>query len=77
MSFVFFSFSLHLYIYTIDIKKTKKMSFAAAPGVLQLQEKCRVFDRQYIKCVIRASTIARAVQNGYPVRFEFNEISHS
>ena len=49
----------------------------APPGVLQLAEKCRVYDRQYIKCVIRASTTARAVQNGYPVTFEFTEIAHS
>ena len=49
----------------------------APPGVLQLAEKCRVYDRQYIKCVIRASTIARAVQNDYPVKFEFTEIAHS
>ncbi|CAF0803811.1 unnamed protein product [Adineta ricciae] len=49
----------------------------APPGVLQLAEKCRVYDRQYIKCVIRASTIARAVQNDYPVKFEFTEMAHS
>ncbi|CAF3724536.1 unnamed protein product [Rotaria sordida] len=49
----------------------------AAPGVLQLVERCRVYDKQYIKCQIRAPTIARAIQNGYPPKFEFNEISHS
>jgi hypothetical protein len=53
------------------------MSFSAAPGTLQLAERCRVYDRQYIKCVIRAPIIARAVQNDYPAKFEFNEISHS
>ncbi|CAF4944463.1 unnamed protein product [Rotaria sp. Silwood1] len=49
----------------------------AAPGVLQLIERCRVYDKQYIKCRIRAPTIARAIQNDYPAKFEFNEISHS
>ena len=53
------------------------MYFSAAPGVLQLVERCRVYDKQYIKCRIRAPTIARAIQNGYPPKFEFNEISHS
>jgi hypothetical protein len=53
------------------------MSFSAAPGVLQLTERCRVYDRQYIKCVIRAPVIARAIQNDYPAKFEFNEIKHS
>jgi hypothetical protein len=53
------------------------MSVLAAPGVLQLAEKCRVYDRQYIKCIIRAPIIARAIQNDYPAKFEFNEISYS
>ncbi|CAF2574445.1 unnamed protein product [Rotaria sp. Silwood2] len=49
----------------------------AAPGVLQLIERCRVYDKQYIKCRIRAPIIARAIQNDYPAQFEFNEINHS
>ncbi|UJR27550.1 hypothetical protein I4U23_008832 [Adineta vaga] len=49
----------------------------APPGVLQLAEKCSVYDRQYIKCVIRAPNIARAVQNDYPPKFDFQEIAHS
>ncbi len=53
------------------------MPFSAAPGTLQLAARCRVYDRQYIKCVIRAPIIAPAVQNDYPAKFEFNEISHS
>jgi hypothetical protein len=32
-----------------------------------------VYDRQYIKCTIRAPVIARAIQNGFPEEFEFNE----
>ncbi|CAF4923973.1 unnamed protein product, partial [Rotaria socialis] len=40
-------------------------------------ERCRVYDRQYIKCLIRAPTIARAIQNDYPPKFEFHEISQS
>ncbi|CAF4650162.1 unnamed protein product [Rotaria socialis] len=47
----------------------------ASPGVFQLAERCRVYDRQYIKCLIRAPTIARAIQNDYPPKFEFHEIS--
>ncbi|CAF0919370.1 unnamed protein product [Adineta steineri] len=58
-------------------EKNPHMSFLAAPGVLQLAEKCRVYDRQYIKCVIRAPTIARAVQNDFPVRFDFKEAANS
>jgi len=53
------------------------MSFLAAPGVLQRSdERCQVYDRQYIKCIIRASNIATAIQNGYPPIFKFNEITH-
>jgi len=53
------------------------MSFLAAPGVLQLVDRCRVYDRQYIKCIIRATIIASAIQNGYPPIFEFDEMAHS
>lgn len=45
------------------------------PGVLQLVERCQVFDRQYIKCMIQASKIARAVMNDYPLKFQFQEIN--
>ncbi|CAM4811007.1 unnamed protein product [Rotaria magnacalcarata] len=48
-----------------------------SPGVLQLAERCRVYDRQCIKCLIRAPTIARAIQNDYPPKFEFHETSQS
>ena len=50
-------------------------STAATPGVLQLAERCQVFDRQFIKCAIRATKIARAVLNDYPLKFEFQEIN--
>ncbi len=52
------------------------MSFLAAPGVLQLTERCRVYDRQYIKCIIGAPIIAKAIQNGYPPNFKFKEMNH-
>jgi hypothetical protein len=48
----------------------------AAPGVLQLTERCRVYDRQYIKCIIGAPIIAKAIQNGYPPNFKFKEMNH-
>ena len=53
------------------------MFFLASPGVIQLAKRCQVYDKQYIKCIIRAPTIARAIQNDYPAKFEFNETSSS
>lgn len=52
------------------------MSFSGPSGVLQLVERCRVYERQYIKCIIRAPVIASAIKNGFPEAFEFNEITH-
>ncbi len=50
------------------------MSFLAAPGVLKRAEQCQVYERKYIKCIIEAPTIAKAIKNGYRPRIEFNEI---
>ena len=55
--------------------KTRIYSLAS-PGVLQLAQKCRVYNMKYIKCVIRAPTIARAIQNDYPAKFRFTELTH-
>jgi hypothetical protein len=48
-----------------------------APGTLQLQRRCEVYNRQYIKCIIYASIKARAIQNGYVAKFQFDEIHQS
>lgn len=54
-----------------------KMSFSGSSGVLQLAERCRVYEKQFIKCIIQAPVIARAIQNGFPDAFQFKEINHS
>ena len=45
------------------------------PGVIQLKEPCLAFDRRYVQCIFRATTIARAFQNGFPKIFMFSELN--
>jgi len=54
----------------------KTILFLAEPGLIKLHEKCRVYDRKYIKCIFRAPTIARAIQNDFPSEFKFTEITN-
>lgn len=52
------------------------MSFIAPSGVLQLVQRCQVHERQYLKCLIQAKVIGRAIKNGCIPRFNFEEDRH-
>jgi hypothetical protein len=45
------------------------------PGVIQLKERCRAYDRRYVQCIFKAATIARAFQNGFPRLYTFKEMN--
>ncbi|CAF0721344.1 unnamed protein product [Adineta ricciae] len=45
----------------------------ADAGLLRLARRCQVYHRKYIKCTLRASTLARAIQNGFSPEIEFIE----
>jgi hypothetical protein len=51
-------------------------SFSDKAGKIQLAQQCQVYNRQYIKCMFRASNIARAIHNDFPHEFEFTEIAN-
>ncbi|UJR21630.1 hypothetical protein I4U23_024707 [Adineta vaga] len=48
----------------------------ADAGLLRLAQRCRVYERKYIKCNIRASTLARAIKNGFSPEIEFTEMTN-
>jgi hypothetical protein len=50
--------------------------FVEKPGVIQLKERCLAYDRRYVKCTFRASTIARAFRNGFPRLYQFQELNY-
>jgi hypothetical protein len=73
-------FSLGLILHVTGIKrisiiKKRNLLILATSGKIQLVERCRVYNRQYIKCIIRAPTLARAIQNNFLAEFQFTEIT--
>jgi len=48
-------------------------SSPAESGVIQLIDQCKVYDKQYIKCIFQAPIIARAIKNDFPPDFRFKE----
>jgi len=53
----------------------QKFLFVEQPGVIQLTERCRAYDRRYVQCIFRAPTIARAFRNGFPRLYKFSELN--
>ena len=53
------------------------MGIVDVPGALELKEQCRAIAEKYIRCLIRAPVLARAIQNGYLPSFAFREINNS
>jgi hypothetical protein len=49
--------------------------FVDNPGVIQLKERCRAYDRRYVQCIFLAPTIARAFHNGFPRLYKFSEMN--
>lgn len=45
----------------------------AEPEPIVLTKKCQVYAREYIKCILQAPVIVRAIRNDFPAQFEFHE----
>ncbi|CAF0852570.1 unnamed protein product [Adineta ricciae] len=66
----------YLFCYTKDNEQRGTRAdviVKADAGLLRLARRCQVYHRKYIKCTIRASTLARAIQNGFSPEIEFTE----